>query len=45
MPDVWEVVPDWRNNENAARRYGQSVMEKIFEGMPGFVERMSEFQQ
>jgi len=43
MPDVWEVVPDWRNNEGAAREYGQSLMARIIGGMPQFIRRMSEF--
>jgi protein-tyrosine-phosphatase len=41
MPDVDEVVPDWRNNEAEASRYCESVMDGIFDGMPGFIERMS----
>lgn len=40
MPDVDEVIPDWRNNEAEARRYGESVMDGIFDGMPGVVERI-----
>lgn len=40
MPDVDEVVPDWRNNEAESRRYGESVMDGIFDGMPGVIERM-----
>ncbi len=43
MLDVWEVVPDWRNNEAAAREYGHSLMDKIFSGMPRLLERLSEF--
>ncbi len=40
LPDVYEVVPDWRSNEAAARAYGWSVMDTIFDGMPGFLSRM-----
>lgn len=40
LPDVDETVPDWRNNEAAAREYGWSVMDTIFDGMPGFLNRM-----
>lgn len=41
--DVYEVVPDWRNNEEAAREYGRSVMDIIFDGMPEFVDRMNRY--
>jgi len=41
--DVGEVIPDWRTNENAAREYGASVMDTIFDGMPGFISRMPAF--
>lgn len=43
MPDVWEVIPDWRNNEASAHAYAWSVMDRIFEGTPSFVERMRRF--
>ena len=43
MLDVYEVVPDWRNNEAAARKYGCSVMDTIFDGMPGFIKRMPRY--
>lgn len=41
--DVDEVVPDWRRNETAAAAYGRSVMAYIFDGMPGFIDRMPSF--
>ena len=41
--DVYEVVPDWRRNEAAATAYGCSVMDYIFDGMPGFVGRMGSY--
>ena len=37
LPDVNEVVADWRNNEAAAREYGWAVMDIIFDGMPGLM--------
>ncbi len=40
LKDVDEVVPDWRNNWDAATQYGCSVMDYIFDGMPGFLKRM-----
>ncbi len=43
LRDVFEVVPDWRRNEVAAAAYGRSIMEYIFDGMPGFVSRMHSF--
>ena len=43
MPDVDEVIEDWRNNQQAAIEYGRSVMDGIFDGMPGFIERMPGF--
>ncbi|WP_282604920.1 low molecular weight phosphatase family protein [Pelagibius sp. Alg239-R121] len=43
LRDVWEVVPDWRRNEEAAAQYGCSVIDYIHDGMPGFLERMSRF--
>ncbi len=45
LRDVYEVVPDWRNNEAAASAYGQSVMDYIFDGMPNFITRMHSFVQ
>ena len=41
--DVCDVVPDWRNNEAAAGAYGCSVMDYIFDGIPGFITRMQSF--
>lgn len=43
--DVDQVIPDWRRNETAAAAYGRSVMDYIFDGMPGFVGRMPSFLQ
>lgn len=43
LRDVYEVVPDWRNNEAAARAYGWSVMDYIFDGMPNFTNRIHSF--
>lgn len=43
--DVDQVVPDWRENETAARAYGTEVMDYIFDGIPGFVSRMNRFMQ
>ena len=43
LRDVWEVVPDWRNNMAASARYGCSVMDYIYEGVPGFLDRMNRF--
>jgi len=41
--DVFEVVPNWRNNETEASAYGRSVMDYISDGMPGFISRMHTF--
>ena len=41
--DVFEVVPDWLNNETAAREYGNSVMDTIYNGIPEFVRRFPAF--
>jgi len=43
LPDVYEAVPDWRANQAAAKEYGWSVMDVIFDGMPGFISRMRSF--
>ena len=43
LRDVNEVIPDWRRNEEAAAAYGCSIMDYIFDGMPGFVSRMHSF--
>ena len=43
MPDVDEVVDDWRNNPAEAIEYGHAVMDRIFDGMPGFIERLPAF--
>lgn len=43
LRDVWEVVPDWQNNEAEAAAYGCSLIDYIHDGMPGFLERMPEF--
>ena len=42
LPDVNEVVADWRNNEAAAREYGWSVMDIIFDGMPGLLRHLQD---
>lgn len=38
--DVYEVVPDWRQNEEAAIAYGHTVMDFIYEAAPSVVERL-----
>lgn len=43
LPDVWEVVPDWRTNEVAARRYGEEVIDTIVDAMPKLVRRLDRF--
>lgn len=43
LRDVWEVVPDWRNNMAASARYGCSVMDYIYDSVPGFLDRMNRF--
>ena len=43
LRDVYEVVPDWRTNPVAASAYGKWVIDYIFDGMQGFVERMHAF--
>ena len=44
LPDVWEVIPNWRSNLPAARAYAEKVMDYIVEGMPDFARRMDRFQ-
>jgi len=41
--DVCEVVDNWRENEEKAKEYGWSVMDTIFSGMPGFVDRVNSY--
>ncbi|MFP6740163.1 MAG: hypothetical protein VCD33_00825 [Alphaproteobacteria bacterium] len=41
--DVFEVVPDWQSNHDAAVAYGTWVIDYIIDGMPGFVDRMAAF--
>ncbi|MGI9405926.1 MAG: low molecular weight phosphatase family protein [Hyphomicrobiaceae bacterium] len=43
LRDVWEVIPDWRNNDAEAHAYAWSLMDRIFDGMPQFVARMEDF--
>ena len=45
LRDVYETVPDWRNNEAAASAYACSVMDYIFDGTPNFITRMHSFVQ
>ena len=41
--DVFEVVPNWRQNETEAAAYGCALMDYIFEGMEGFIANMGAF--
>ncbi len=41
--DVCDRVADWRDNEIEARAYGRSVMNYIFDGIPGFIRRLPSF--
>jgi len=43
LRDVNEVVPDWRVEHDKAVTYGCSVMDYIFDGMPGFISRIPAF--
>ena len=46
MKDVWEVIPDWRTtNTSEAHAYAWNLMDRIFEGMPAFVQRMETFSR
>jgi protein-tyrosine-phosphatase len=40
MPGGDEVVPNWQLNSGAASAYAKTVMNYIFNGMPGFMSRM-----
>ena len=44
MKDVWEVLPDWRTTDHdAGRAYAWDLMDRIFDGLPPFIERMQQF--
>lgn len=43
LPDVWEVVPDWRANLEAAQSYAEGVIDYIVDAMPDFARRMDRF--
>lgn len=44
MPDIWEVLPNWRGVDEAkGHAYAWNLMDRIFEGIPMFVERMGGF--
>ena len=45
MPDVCDVIADWRNNEPEAKKYGEQVMQYIFDGMPGIVSHLHDARQ
>ncbi|MEM9604608.1 MAG: hypothetical protein AAGA11_17215 [Pseudomonadota bacterium] len=42
VPDVCDVVPDWRNNAEASRADGHAVMDRIFANVPGSVAHLSD---
>jgi protein-tyrosine phosphatase len=41
MPDVDEVVPDWRNNHNEAIAYGHQVLDFICEAAPAIAKNLA----
>ena len=41
--DVHEAVEDWRQNMDRAVPYVYQVIDHIYAGMPGFIERMPQF--
>lgn len=45
LPDVCDMVPNWRVNKTEAKAYGQQVMQYIFDGIPGIVEHLQYQQQ
>jgi protein-tyrosine phosphatase len=43
IPDIWEVVPDWENNEAGRRTYAVQVVDTIWKAMPGFIRNLAEY--
>lgn len=43
--DVHEAVENWRENMGEAVPYVYRVIDHIYDGMPGFIERMSKFNR
>ena len=41
--DVWEAVPDWRENEQAGQSYTVSVVDHIREAMPTFLKNVERY--
>lgn len=38
--DLHEAIPDWEHNQEAARRYVQSVIDHICDSIPAFLTRL-----
>ncbi len=45
LPDVHEAIENWRQNMDRAVPYVYQVIDHIYDGMPGFLERMPAFSR
>jgi protein-tyrosine phosphatase len=43
--DVWEAVPHWKTDLDAARRHAFAVMEHIYTSMPALLQNLGKFLQ
>ena len=43
IKDIWEIVPDWNNNEGSRSKYAVYVVETIWDTMPKFIANMDGF--
>ena len=43
IKDIWEVVPNWSDNEDGRRTYALYVVDTIWETMPKFIANMDGF--
>lgn len=43
IKDIWEIVPDWKTNEDARRTYALYVVDTIWNTMPQFIQNLNAF--
>lgn len=45
LPDVHEVIENWRENMDRSVPYVYGVIDHIYNGIPGFIDRMRSFSR
>lgn len=44
LPDIWEVIPDWKTNQEAKNKYIIHVVNYIYDSIPDFIKNLKKYE-